>query len=110
MSAPSQAVSAETAETAEVSPRHLLLTVFPPIMLPIFLAVMDQTIVAAALPAMAGSLGEVERISWVVLAYLVANTVAAPVYGRLGDAFGRRRLMLVALGVFILASLFCAMA
>ncbi len=94
----------------ELSARRLLLTVFPPIMLPVFLAVADQTIVAAALPAIAGSLGDVQRVSWIVLSYLVANTVAAPVYGRLGDVFGRRRLMLTALAVFMVASVLCAMA
>jgi EmrB/QacA subfamily drug resistance transporter len=94
----------------ELSPRELFFAVFPPIMLPVFMAVADQTIVAAALPTIAGSLGDVEHVSWVVLSYLVANTVAAPVYGRLGDAFGRRRLMVVALAVFLLASILCAMA
>jgi len=94
----------------EPSARRLLLTVFPPIMLPVFMAVADQTIVAAALPAIAGSLGDVRRVSWIVLSYLVANTVAAPVYGRLGDVFGRRRLMLAALALFMVASVLCAMA
>jgi EmrB/QacA subfamily drug resistance transporter len=77
-------------------------------MLPMFLAVLDQTIVATALPAIAAGTGDVERVSWIVVAYLVAATVAAPIYGRLGDAFGRRRLMFIALAVFILASLLCA--
>jgi len=86
------------------------LTVFPSIMLPIFLAVVDQTIVATALPAIAAATGEVERVSWIVVAYLIAATIAAPVYGRLGDAFGRRRLLFFALGVFILASVLCALA
>ena len=99
-----------TAAGAFPSPRALLLTVFPSIMLPVFLAVIDQTIVATALPAIARSLGEVERLSWVVVSYLVANMVAAPVYGRLADAFGRRRLMLTALIVFIVASLLCAIS
>jgi EmrB/QacA subfamily drug resistance transporter len=89
---------------------NLFLTVFPSIMLPMFLAAMDQTIVATALPAIAGSLGDVERVSWVVVAYLVANTIAAPVYGRLGDAIGRRKMMFVALAVFIAASVLCALA
>ncbi|HEY4171473.1 MAG TPA: MFS transporter [Rhodopila sp.] len=89
---------------------NLFLTVFPSIMLPMFLAAVDQTIVATALPAIAGSLGDVERVSWVVVAYLVANTIAAPVYGRLGDAIGRRKMMFVALGVFICASLLCAVS
>ncbi len=90
------------------SARGLMLTVFPSIMLPVFLSVIDQTIVATALPAIARSLGQVERLSWVVVSYLVANMIAAPVYGRLADAFGRRRLMLMALAVFIAASLLCA--
>ena len=81
--------------------------IFPPILLPIFLAVVDGTIVAAALPAMAGAFGEVERVSWVVASYLIASTVAAPVYGRLGDAFGRRRLLLAALALFVAASVLC---
>ena len=85
-------------------------TVFPSIMLPMFLAVVDQTIVATALPAIAAATGQVERASWVVVSYLIAATIAAPIYGRLGDAFGRRRLMFAALTVFILASLLCAAA
>ena len=86
------------------------LTVFPSIMLPMFLAVVDQTIVATALPAIAAATGEVERASWIVVGYLIAATIAAPIYGRLGDVFGRRRLMFVALGVFIFASLLCALS
>jgi EmrB/QacA subfamily drug resistance transporter len=79
-------------------------------MLPMFLAVVDQTIIATALPAIAAATGNVERASWVVVSYLIASTIAAPIYGRLGDVFGRRRLMFVALYVFIVASLFCAAA
>jgi EmrB/QacA subfamily drug resistance transporter len=89
---------------------HLFLTVFPSIMLPMFLAAVDQTIVATALPAIAGSLGDVERVSWIVVSYLVANTIAAPVYGRLGDAIGRKKMMYVALAVFIGASVLCAVS
>jgi EmrB/QacA subfamily drug resistance transporter len=92
-----------------VSP-NLFLTVFPSIMLPMFLAAVDQTIVATALPAIAGSLGDVQRVSWIVVSYLVANTIAAPVYGRLGDAIGRRYMMFVALAVFIGASVLCALS
>ena len=92
------------------SSRTLFFAVFPSIMLPMFLAAIDQTIVATALPAIAGDLGGVERVSWVVVAYLVAATIAAPVYGRLGDVLGRRRLLFVALGVFIVASGLCAAA
>jgi MFS family permease len=79
-------------------------------MLPMFLAIVDQTIVAAALPAIAGDLGSAERVSWVVIAYLVSTTIAAPVYGRLGDVFGRRRMLFVALFVMIGASILCGLA
>lgn len=75
-----------------------------------FGAALDQTLVAAALPAVAQSLGGVERLSWVVVAYLVATTVAAPVHGRLGDAFGRRRMLLVALGLYGVGAVLCALA
>jgi len=86
------------------------LTVFPSIMVPMFLAIVDQTIVATALPAIAASTGEVERASWIVVGYLIAATVAAPLYGRLGDALGRRNLMFVAIAVFMGASLGCAVS
>jgi EmrB/QacA subfamily drug resistance transporter len=88
----------------------LFFSLFPSIMLPMFLAVSDQTIVASALPAIAANLGDVERVSLVVVGYLVAATIAAPVYGYLGDVFGRRRLMFFGLAIFILASLACALA
>src|SRR5438552_11875040 len=89
---------------------RLFRTVFPSIMLPMFLAVVDQTIVATALPAIAASLGSVERVSWVVVAYLVAGTIAAPVYGQLRDVYGGKPMMFVALGIFLAASLFCAVS
>jgi EmrB/QacA subfamily drug resistance transporter len=103
-------IQAAAKASAAASPRSLFWTVFPSIMLPMFMAVADQTIVATALPAIASSLGGVERISWVVVSYLIANTIAAPVYGRLGDSFGRRRMMLVALAVFMTGSVCCALA
>ncbi len=92
------------------SARSLFLMVFPSIMLPMFLAVADQTIVATALPAIAAELGEIQRVPWIVLSYLIASTIAAPVYGRVGDMLGRKRMMLVALAVFIAASALCAVS
>jgi EmrB/QacA subfamily drug resistance transporter len=92
------------------SPGRLFLTVFPSIMLPMFLAVVDQTIVSTALPAIAASLGSVERVSWVVVSYLVAGTIAAPVYGQLRDVYGGRPMMFVALAIFLAASLLCTVS
>jgi EmrB/QacA subfamily drug resistance transporter len=91
-------------------PDHLSFArVFPSIMLPMFLASVDQTIVATALPAIVASTGEVERASWIVVSYLISSTIAAPIYGRLGDQYGRRSLMIVGLCVFVAASLACAL-
>ena len=90
--------------------KSLFRTVVPPIILPVFLAAADGTVVATALPAIAASLGEVENLSWIVIANLIASTVAAPAYGRLADLFGRRRMMVVALCVFMGASILCALA
>jgi EmrB/QacA subfamily drug resistance transporter len=90
--------------------RKLFFQVFPSIMLPMFLSALDQTIVSTALPAIAGALGNVEQISWVVVAYLLANTIAAPIYGRLGDAIGRKRMLFVALTILMVASVLGALA
>lgn len=75
-----------------------------------FLGILDQTIVATALPAMAAALGNFAHIAWVVTAYLLAATIAAPVYGRLGDAFGRKRAMIWALSLFVAGSIVCTLA
>jgi len=99
----------EQQDGAAVPAKHpAFLTVFPSIMLPMFLAVVDQTIIATALPAIAAATGEVERASWVVISYLIAATIAAPIYGRLGDSFGRKPVMYWALALFIVASGLCA--
>jgi EmrB/QacA subfamily drug resistance transporter len=87
----------------------LFLRVFPSIMLPMFLAALDQTIVATALPSIVASTGEVERASWIVVSYLISSTIAAPIYGRLGDEYGRRQLLLVGLCIFVAASVLCAL-
>src|SRR5258707_14570893 len=85
--------------------RHTFFAIFPSIMLPMFLALVEQTIVATALPAIAADTGNVARASGVVVSYLIASTIAAPIYGRLVDAVGRRRLVFAALLVFIIAAL-----
>ena len=100
-----------TEETPIAPPtRSLFRTVVPPIILPVFLAAADGTVVATALPAIAASLGDVDKLSWIIVANLIASTVAAPAYGRLADLYGRRRIMVVALCVFMTASVLCALA
>ncbi|MFN8981483.1 MAG: MFS transporter, partial [Alphaproteobacteria bacterium] len=83
---------------------------FPAIALVIFLSAVDQTIVATALADIATDMGGIERVSWILIAYLVAATCAAPVFGRLGDFFGRRRLLFVALAIFFVGCTGCALA
>ena len=75
-----------------------------------FLGALDQTIIAAALPAIAGSLGGLSYLAWVVTGYLLAAAVAAPLYGRMGDAFGRKTMLLWALSLFVTGSAACAIA
>ena len=83
---------------------------FPAIALVIFLSAVDQTIVATALADIAADMGGIERVSWILIAYLVAATCAAPVFGQLGDFFGRRRLLFVALAIFFTGCAGCALA
>src|SRR5262245_5981322 len=80
------------------------------IMLAMFLSALEQTIVAPALPTIGRSLGDVEMLSWVVTAYLISTTVATPLFGKLSDIHGRRLMMLISIGVFILGSVLCALA
>src|SRR5262245_34390230 len=79
-------------------------------MLALFLAALDQTIVATALPPIANDLGDFTLISWVVTAYLLTSTCATPIVGKLSDLYGRRQLLRVCLALFVLGSALCALA
>src|SRR6266581_4519548 len=80
------------------------------ILLAMLLGALDQTIVATALPTIGRDLGNVEDLSWVVTAYLLTATAVTPLYGKLSDIHGRRTMLLVAIGVFALGSIACALA
>ena len=80
------------------------------LMLAIFLGALDQTIVAVSMPAISAQFKDVSQLAWVISGYMVAMTVAVPIYGKLGDLYGRRRLMLFGMGLFTVASLFCGLA
>jgi EmrB/QacA subfamily drug resistance transporter len=80
------------------------------IMLAMFLSALEQTIVAPALAAIGKSLGGIDDLSWVVTAYLLSVTATTPLFGKLSDIYGRRVVLLWAIGIFICGSIACALA
>jgi EmrB/QacA subfamily drug resistance transporter len=82
-----------------------LAVVFGALMLGMFLAALDQTIVSTALPTIVGDLGGLDHFSWVVTAYLLASTVSTPLYGKLGDMLGRKPVFLAAIVIFLVGSM-----
>ena len=80
------------------------------LMLSLFLANLDQTIIATCLTPIAQDLDDWSLLPWIVSAYLVTSTATTPIYGRLSDIYGRRRVLLTSITLFTLASIFCAMA
>ncbi|MEV6402701.1 MULTISPECIES: MDR family MFS transporter [Streptomyces] len=80
------------------------------LLLGMLLAALDQTIVSTALPTIVSDLGGMEHLSWVVTAYLLASTAATPLWGKLGDQYGRKRLFQIAIVIFLIGSALCGMA
>jgi EmrB/QacA subfamily drug resistance transporter len=85
-------------------------TILISLMLTMFLAALDQTIVATALPTIGRQFHDVTNLSWVITAYLLASTAVAPVFGTLSDIYGRRAMIISALSLFIAGSILCALA
>jgi hypothetical protein len=84
--------------------------IFAALLLVMLLASLDQMIVSTALPTIVGDLGGIQDLSWVVTAYLLASTVSGPLYGKLGDLYGRKRLLQTAIVVFLVGSVLCGIA
>jgi EmrB/QacA subfamily drug resistance transporter len=107
-----------TATTPTVAPAGapMLLTkrriwiIFSALIAGMLLSSLDQTIVSTAMPTIVGQLGGVEHQVWITTAYILATTIVMPIYGKFGDVLGRRRLFLVAIAIFTLASVGCAFA
>lgn len=76
----------------------------------LLLASLGQTIVSTALPTIVGQLGGLDHLTWVVIAYLLSSTVVAPIYGKLGDLFGRKIVLQVAIVIFLIGAVLSALA
>src|SRR6187200_3444839 len=81
--------------------------IFGALLLVLLLASLDQTIVSTALPTIVGDLGGISHLSWVVTAYLLSSTVVGPVYGKLGEQYGRKIVLQVAIVIFLVGSALC---
>jgi EmrB/QacA subfamily drug resistance transporter len=93
----------------ELSPRQVHL-IIGGLLLALLLAALDSTIVATALPTIVGEMGGLTHLSWVVTAYLLAQTVVTPLYGKLGDLYGRKKVVQVAIVIFLIGSALCGLA
>lgn len=102
-------VAAPDATDVAANRRQFVWT-FIGIILAMLLAALDQTIVATALPTIVGELNGLEHLSWVVTAYMLAATIGLPIYGKIGDLFGRKPIFIFAIAVFLLGSILSGLA
>jgi EmrB/QacA subfamily drug resistance transporter len=91
-------------------PRRQVLLIFTALVLGMLIAAVDQTIVATALPTIVGDLGGLDSLSWVITAYLLAMTIATPLFGKLGDLYGRKTLFQIGIGLFVVGSLLAGLS
>lgn len=104
-----QLTSASVAPAAG-RPRRTVLVAIGALLLGMLIAALDQTIVATALPTIVSDLGGLDHLSWVVTAYLLASTAATPLWGKLGDQYGRKKLFQAAIVLFLVGSVLCGVA
>src|SRR5438874_2980652 len=103
-------MSAASVAVAAPAVRVNVRLVFTGLMLVLLLAALDQTIVATALPTIVADLGGLSHLAWVTSAYLLAQTVATPLYGKLGDLYGRKRVLQTAIVIFLAGSALCGLS
>ena len=84
--------------------------VFAGLVMVLLLAALDATIVSTALPTIVAELGGLEHLAWVVTAYLLAQTAVIPLYGKLGDLYGRKRVLQAAIVIFLIGSALCGLS
>src|SRR5207342_268157 len=102
-------VAAPASEPGAMGHRQVLVA-FSGLMLVMLLAALDSTIVSTALPTIVGDLGGLDHLAWVVTGYLLAQTVVTPVYGKLGDLYGRKIVLQSAIVLFLIGSALCGLS
>ncbi|HEX3510545.1 MAG TPA: DHA2 family efflux MFS transporter permease subunit [Solirubrobacteraceae bacterium] len=107
---PAATASVEDPVPPAATARPRLRLIFGGLLLVMLLAALDQTIVATALPTIVGDLGGLDRLAWVTSAFLLAQTAVTPIYGKLGDLYGRKRVLQTAVCVFLAGSALCGLA
>ena len=104
-----KAAAAESAVTGVMTHRQIMFVLFG-LMAGMFLSALDQSVVGTAMRTIADDLSGLSAQAWVTTAYLITSTIATPIYGKLGDIFGRRRLFIAAITIFIIGSVICGFA
>ena len=104
-----KAAAAESAKTGIMTHRQIMFVLFG-LMAGMFLSALDQSVVGTAMRTIADDLNGLSAQAWVTTAYLITSTIATPIYGKLGDIFGRRYLFITAISIFILGSVICGFA
>jgi EmrB/QacA subfamily drug resistance transporter len=102
--------SGPAVEPSDEHPAQPVRVIFGALLLVLLLASLDQTIVSTALPTIVGDLGGITHLSWVVTGYLLAATVVGPLYGKLGDLYGRKTLLQIAIVLFLIGSALCGVS
>ncbi|MFE2019799.1 DHA2 family efflux MFS transporter permease subunit [Streptomyces sp. NPDC059499] len=105
-----QQLSPQPLAPGEGRSRRSVLVAIGALLLGMLLAALDQTIVSTALPTIVSELGGLDHLSWVVTAYMLAATAATPLWGKLGDQYGRKKLFQTAIVIFLIGSALCGMA
>src|ERR1039458_2220418 len=95
---------------ASAAPPQNIRTIFATLALVLLLASLDQTIVSTALPTIAGELGGLTHLSWVVTAYLLSSTIVGPLYGKFGDLYGRKIVLQTGIVIFLAGSILSGLA
>src|SRR5437773_4846253 len=94
----------------QIADQRSIWVIFSGLMLALLIASLDQTVVATALPTIVSDRGGLSQLSWVVTGYLLASTVSTPLWGKLGDLYGRKRLFQAAIVLFLLGSALCGLS